>query len=162
MPQIPSVSQVSLKFLLPHKFKFMGLVLFILGLILAYFRFSVGVKPEIMTIPVFAIYSSFLETKTFQFITNNVSEEIVIIFLLLGLAFLNFSKEKEETQLVNHFRFKAFIYSVAANIFFLILCTLFIYGFAYLNVLMVNIFSQLILYQVIFRFLIFAKKNGTF
>ncbi len=151
-----------INFLLPHKFKFVGSALFTLGLILAYIRFSMGVKPEFMTIPVFAVYSSFLEAKSFQVITNNVSEEIVIICLLLGLALLNFSKEKEETQLVNHFRFKALIYSVAANIFFLILCTLFIYGFAYFNVLMVNIFSQLILYQVVFRFLIFAKKNGTF
>ncbi|MCA2005047.1 MAG: hypothetical protein LDL01_04545, partial [Ignavibacterium sp.] len=75
---------------------FVGLLLVVLGVISAYTRFYLGIKPSFLTIPVFTIYSSFIDTKTFQIITNNISEEIVILLLLIGLLLINFSKEKFE------------------------------------------------------------------
>ncbi len=153
------------RFLLPHKIRFVGIVLFVLGLLTAYLRFQLGLKPEFLTLPVFAIYSSFLETKTFQFITNNVSEEIVAILLLVGITLINFSGEKEENQFTSVFRYKALNYSIMINTAFLFLSTLFIYGFAFINILMINLFSQQILFQIIFRTsLLWNKKflrNGT-
>lgn len=151
---------MNFKFLLPHKIKFVGVILFILGIVTAYIRFVLGTKPSFLTLPVFAVYSSFLETKTFQLIPNNISEEIVIVLLLVGLLLINFSSEKLETEYTNALRFKAMMYSVLVNTILLLFNTLFVYGFAFVSVLMVNIFSQLILYQIIFRFLIFRNKNN--
>lgn len=150
---------MNFKFFLPHKIKIVGMFLFILGIISSYLRFGLGIKPSFLTVSVFSIYSSFLETKTFQIITNNISEEIVILLLLIGLLLINFSKEKSESDLVTSFRFKALINSILINSVILIFSTLFVYGFAFVSVLMVNMFSQLILYQIIFRFLIFRNKN---
>ncbi|AFH49449.1 Hypothetical protein IALB_1742 [Ignavibacterium album JCM 16511] len=153
---------MNLKIFLPHKFKFVGLILFLLGIVSAYLRFSLGIKPTFLTIPVFSVYSSFLETKTFQFITNNISEEIVTLLLLIGLLLLNFSKEKTEIELTDKLRLKALISSIFVNTLLMIFCTLFIFGFAFVNVLMINLFSQLLLYQIIFRFLIFRNRNKLF
>ncbi|WP_297842471.1 hypothetical protein [Ignavibacterium sp.] len=150
------------KFFLPHKFRFVGMILFLLGIISAYVRFSLGIKPAVLTLPVFTVYSSFLETKTFQVITNNISEEIVTLLLLTGLLLLNFSKEKTEIELTDKLRFKALISSVFVNTLLMIFSTLFIFGFAFVNVLMINLFSQLLLYQIIFRFLIFRNRNKLF
>lgn len=140
-----------IRFLLPHKIKFVGIVLFLLGLVAAYLRFYAGLKPPYLTVPVFAVYSSFLETKTFQVITNNVSEEITALLLLLGLFAINFSKEVIENEKVDSLRLFSFASSVLLNTMILIFCVLFIFGFAFVNVLMFNMFSQLMIYQIIFR-----------
>ncbi|MEP0862479.1 MAG: hypothetical protein HRF52_13665 [Ignavibacterium sp.] len=153
---------MNFNFFLPHKFRFVGLILFLLGIIAAYIRFSLGIKPAVLTLPVFSLYSSFLETKTFQIITNNISEEIVALLLLVGLLLLNFSKEKIEIEQTDKLRFRALITSVFVNSMLMILSTLFIYGFAFVNVLMLNMFSQLIIYQMIFRFLIFRNRKKLF
>jgi len=128
-----------------------GIVLFLLGLVVAYLRFYAGLKPSYLTVPVFAVYSSFLETKTFQVITNNVSEEITALLLLLGLFAINFSKEVIENEKVDSLRLFSFASSVLLNTMILIFCVLFIFGFAFVNVLMFNMFSQLMIYQIIFR-----------
>lgn len=148
-----------IRFLLPHKIKLVGIVLLLFGLIAAYIRFGLGVKPDYLTLPVFAFYSSYLETKTFQIITNNISEEIVSLLLLFGLLFLNFSKEKIENEKVNSIRLFSFTFSVFLNSIFLILCVLFLYGFAFVNVLMFNMFSQLLIYQISLRILFIKNKK---
>lgn len=147
------------RFLLPHKFMFVGLLLVVLGVISAYTRFYLGIKPSFLTIPVFTIYSSFIDTKTFQIITNNISEEIVILLLLIGLLLINFSKEKFEDDIVDNFRFKALLYSVLINSILLLLSTVFIYGLAFISILSINIFSQLFIYQIFFRIFIIVNKR---
>uniref|UniRef100_A0A832DJ75 Uncharacterized protein n=1 Tax=Ignavibacterium album TaxID=591197 RepID=A0A832DJ75_9BACT len=148
-----------IRFLLPHKINFVGIVLFLLGLVAAYLRFYAGLKPSYLTVPVFAVYSSFLETKTFQIITNNISEEIAALLLLIGLLAINFSKEAIENEKVNSIRLLSFASSVLLNTIILILCVLFIYGFAFVNVLMFNMFSQLLINQLIFRILFIRNKK---
>ncbi|MFN3694024.1 MAG: hypothetical protein ACK4UV_03370, partial [Ignavibacterium sp.] len=85
----------------PHKLRFVGVFLLISGLVAAYLRFWLGIKPASLTVPMFSVYSTFLETKTFHIITNNISEEIVAILLLVGLLLINFSKENVESDLIN-------------------------------------------------------------
>ncbi|MCX8104552.1 MAG: hypothetical protein N3D80_01610 [Ignavibacterium album] len=135
-------------------------MLVVLGVISAYTRFYLGIKPSFLTIPVFTIYSSFIDTKTFQIITNNISEEIVILLLLIGLLLINFSKEKFEDDIVDHFRFKALLYSVLINSILLLLSTVFIYGLAFISILSINIFSQLFIYQIFFRIFIIVNKRN--
>lgn len=145
--------------LIPHKYKFVGIILLLLGIIAAYLRFYLGIKPTYLNLPVFAFYSSFLETKTFQVITNNISEEIVSLLLLLGLMFINFSKEVVENEIVNSIRLFSFSSSVLLNSVVLFFSVLFIYGFAFVNLLMLNMFSQLLFYQIIFRIVYIKNKN---
>jgi hypothetical protein len=153
---------MNLRFLLPHKFKFVGIVLFIIGMIGAYLRFYLGIKPTVLNVSVFAFYSSFLDTKTFSVITNNISDEIIGLLLSLGLIFINFSKETFEDEIVNSLRLRSFYYSVLTNTIIIIFSILFIYGFAFVNVFIINLFSQLILYQLFFRLSLILnyKKNS--
>lgn len=149
------------RLLIPYKYKFVGIILLLLGITAAYLRFYLGIKPSYLNLPVFAFYSSFLDTKTFQVITNNISEEIVSLLLLLGLLLLNFSKEVFENDKVNSIRLFSFASSVLLNSVVMVFSVLFIYGFAFVNVLMFNMFSQLLIYQIIFR-IIFIKNKNTF
>ena len=77
--------------LLPRFFRFIGIFLTLAGIVLTILRFWAGIKPDFLEMKVFVIYSAYLETHEFSLITNNISEEICGIVLLLGLFFLAFS-----------------------------------------------------------------------
>lgn len=62
----------------------MGYFFSVLGFLLAFFRFYLGYKPEFLELDVFAFYSIYIETKSFEFITNNFFDEIVGILILIG------------------------------------------------------------------------------
>lgn len=147
------------KILLPYKYRFVGYAFLLIGLAIVYVRFYLGIKPGFLTLPVFAIYSSFLETKTFQFITNNIAEEISSVFILAGLILIGFSEIKSENENTNLIRFKSLIYSVYLNTFLLFLTTIFVYGFGFITVLIINMISQIALYIIIFKTLLFLDKK---
>lgn len=136
--------------LLPYKFKLIGAVLILVGLIglvfFIWFDFNVN-------LPVFAVYSSFFETKIFTTFHTNVADEFIILSLLAGFFFVAFSKEKTESEILNQLRSVAFSKAVIANMVLLIFSTLFIYGNGYLAMLFFNLFSTFIFYLTVLFFL---------
>ncbi len=147
------------KFLLPRKYRFVGYLFLLIGFVSGFVRFYLGIKPDYLTLPVFAIYSEFIETKTFQFITNNISEEITALFCITGLFLIAFSKNKYEYESTQLIRLRALVYSIYFNTILLILSTMFVYGFGFITVLIVNIVSQLALFVLIFNLLLIKDKS---
>ena len=135
------------KFLLPFQWKLAGIVLTIAGTISALFYslFDFHYK-----MPVFAVYSSFLETKTFATFRTNVADEITLILILAGLSLIVFSKEKHEAAGMDALRLKALFMALILNILFLLFSILFIFGTGFIAMLVLNIFSFVILYLVFF------------
>lgn len=133
--------------LLSYRWKIAGILLLSIGVFLAitYFWFDFRFK-----IPVFAVYSVFLETKTFEVIRTNFSDELILLFLLAGLGLVVFSKEKNETQDLDVFRMKAFARAWIANVVFLILSVLFIYGSGFMTILIVNLLFFPVFYLLFF------------
>lgn len=146
--------------LLPRCFRIVGIILTIAGLIMTILRFWVGIKPNFLEMKVFVIYSAYLETHEFALITNNISEEICGVVLLLGLFFLAFSKMKTESEEIWKIRTRAFIYSFYTNTAFLIFCFIFIYGWGFLMVMTLNLVLFLILYNIFF-YSLFIRSAGT-
>ena len=58
------------KFLLPAGFRFVGIIFFITGIVAGFFRFYLGVKPKLLNIKVFAVYSEYLDDLKKWFDTN--------------------------------------------------------------------------------------------
>jgi hypothetical protein len=100
--------------------------------------------------PVFAVYSSFLETKTFETFRTNVADEITLILILAGLSLIVFSKEKHEAEGMDALRLKALFMALILNNLFLLFSILFIFGTGFIAMLVLNIFSFVILYLVFF------------
>lgn len=146
-------------YLLPNKARVIGLLFVILGSVLTYFRFSVGVKPEFLDWTVFSIYSSFLENKYFILTTNNVSEEICGLLVLAGLSIIAFSKEKIENEKVQEIRLYSFIYAVYANIAITFLTFIFIYGLGFAFFAVINIYLVLFLFIIISRYRLIKYQN---
>jgi len=142
---------VSTNSLLPNKFKNLGWFLIIPGFLLSILRFYYGIKLTILDIHVFAIYSSYFDTKYFSIIENHVSEEIAGILILFGLLILVFHKEKEETDHIIKIRYESLLTSLIINSTFMLVSLLFVFGIGFVEMMIANIFSQLIIYLVIFR-----------
>lgn len=150
---MPLITEKLSRFLLPYPFRLTGFLFFIAGVIFSIMRFSFGIKPGFLDVKVFAIYCRYFDTKYFSVIGNNISEEICGILLLAGLFFITFAKEKKENEAIMDIRLRSIFLSVFANSILLLLSIIFIYGFGFLAVMVINLFSMFILYNLIYYWL---------
>ncbi len=140
------------KYLLPYKYKYLAYSSFVLGLILFVIRFIYGIKLEILNWKVFAIYSSFFDTKIFSIVQNNMSEEITLFFLLIGINFLIITREKKEFLELQFLRLKIFVISLIINLAIMLIANFTIYGLAFLWITFFSLVSFQIIYVLIFQF----------
>ena len=145
-------------YLLPGWLRYPGILFVLIGAVLAYIRFSLGIKPDILEMQTFAVYSSYFDSKFFQIIGNNMSEEIIGILLVSGLGFLAFARDKSESDITMKLRVRALFISIYAEICFLILSLAFFYGLAFVYMLILDICFPLIIYIVVFRILLLKHK----
>ena len=127
--------------LLPYSFKRIGWVLFIptalLGLLMAIDGFN--------GFPSFLLPDSAVGSETLSRISNN----IVLIGLLLGALLITCSRERIEDELIARIRLNALLTALYINILATVIATLALYGFDYLNVMVVNLVSLPVLFLVI-------------
>ena len=136
--------------LFSNKFKIPGLILVIAGLVLAILYFSINLRFEI---PVFAVVSSFMETKLFTTFSTNFADELTMILLFSGLFILAMSGEKDENEQVKASRQKAVKTTLIINSAILAFAILFIYGSGFMAVIIANPFMPFIIYLILFSFL---------
>ena len=136
--------------LLPYKFKWVGTVLVCLGMVGLVFYIWFDFR---LILPVLAVVSSFLETKTFIILQTNVADELILLSFLAGFFFLIFSKEKTETVYLDQLRARAFSKAVVANMVLLLFSILFVYGNGFMAIILLNLFSVFIFYLIFFYFL---------
>ena len=127
-------------------------MLLLMGLIATYFYFWGG-KPDFFTSPVFAVYTSYAESRYFVIAQTNLLDEFGAVFSLIGLIFINFSKVKDEDDSTVILRVQALINAIFATTIVWILFFLFIFGWP------IFIFSFFIFFiLLILNFLIFRYK----
>ncbi len=148
-----------MKLFLPNKIRIYGWVILLFGLILGVIRFYFGVKPEFLNIKVFAVYSKYFETNYFKVIENHVSEELTALLILVGLFVISFTKERIENESVSAIRYKSFILTFYINTLIIVLSFLFVYGFGFINILVINVFSPFIIYIILFRYFLSKIRN---
>ena len=143
-------------FLFPYQFKFVGLILFVFGCILSivYIWFNFQLR-----MPVFAIYSAFVEKKIFTIFKTNVADELILILLLSGFLLIVFSREKQENLIPEFLRLKAFMYSLIVNTALLLFSVIFVYGSGFIAVLVFNIISIPVFYLTAFYILKKKQKS---
>jgi hypothetical protein len=142
--------------MLPYKFKLPGYVLIITGIVFSVLYFTVKFRFEI---PVFAVASSYLKTKYFTTFSTNFSDESICILLLAGFSLVVFSRERNESALMQQLRMKALSRAVLADIVFLLFTVIFIYGSGFLVATILNLFLPFIFYIIIFN-MMKTKASG--
>jgi hypothetical protein len=146
-------------YLLPARLRLPGIVLTLLGIVMLLAKYKFNYKPDFLNMKMFAIYSFYIETKTFSIVTNQMLEEFAGIILLCGLFFIAFSKEKVETEVTNSLRLKAFMLTAYFNLFFIIASALFFFGFGFVGALVVFAVAWLLFYLLTFRYLLYRSAK---
>ena len=140
--------------LLPHRYKWIGIILVITGIVFAWLTYRLNFRIEL---PVFAIVSSFVETRFLIFSRTNFTDELTILLILPGLLLIVFSEEKAEHHYYKVIRAQSLTRAVAANSIFVLFCVLFVFGSSFLTVVIINLFSTFVFYLVFFYY--FRKKH---
>jgi len=143
----------------PFKTKFIGLALMILALPFAYLYFWGG-KPEIFNIKIFAVVTSYFETKYFVISQTNALDELAAIFFILGITLFSFSKEKTERENYELLRTKALINALYLTILLWLLSFLFIYGKTIFLISFLVFVLFIFIYNLFFRYYLHQSRNS--
>ena len=116
-------------YLLPQKFKIIGLALLVPTLLLAILYIFYDFEFSFLDFRVFSIINEPLmgDTAHFKFIENNITNELIAVFAILSLIFIAFSKQKIEDEFVAEIRLKSLLGATYINYLVLLFCILFFY-----------------------------------
>ena len=152
---------MSSKLFLPAKFKLAGWCILIPATIFGVILISVGFEEIRVHAKVFAIFSDqiFGESQSFSFIETNITNTVAGVLFILGAVFVGFSKEKREDEFIAKLRMSSLLWAVWVNYSLLLLSFLFVYGTAFLTVMLYNMFTVLIIFIVRFNYLLYKNSK---
>lgn len=145
------------KLLLSHKFKIVGILLFIpslvLGLMYRFADFSVGFL---------TLRNGWSQVKSNSLNleeTINLTDEFALTGLIIALLFVAFAREKEEDEFIHHTRLESWQWAVLINYGLLLLATWLVHGLSYVDVMMYNMLTVLIIFIVRFHVVLAINKS---
>jgi len=145
------------KLLLPNRYKRIGLILLIPSLALA------------ILVRFFDFQFSFL---TLQFVktrinskdmhledTINLTDEMALTGIIVALLFIAFAREKTEDEYIAQTRLESLKWAVLINYILLLVATWLVHGFAYIDVMMYNMLTVLIIFITRFNYALNNSKK---
>ncbi len=137
--------------LLPHRYKLIGWLLFIPFLALGIIWRFWDVELDFLTI---GFSQSTVSGKNFNLTDNsalNFTDEIALTGMITGLLFIAFAKEKREDEFISRTRLVSLQWAVLINYILLVVAAWFIHGLAFIDVLMYNMLTVLLLFIIRFH-----------
>ena len=142
-------------YLLPNKFKIIGLVIFILGLV-QFFAYDCGW----WYLPSIKVFGVITDDGWFKVISNDFDNELSVLSILIGLLFMALSKERDEDEMTVHLRGESFVWSLWVTILALIVVELFVYEGPYLIFFYSAPYLFTFIYVCRFNFKVFRLRRG--
>ena len=152
---------MSNRLLLSNRYKKIGWFILIpatiLGIILIVTQFE-GLSFEAKT---FAIINDEIigGRKFFTFIDTNISNTVIGILFIVGGLLVGFSKEKTEDEFIANLRQSSLLWAVFVNYILLLAAFTFIYGTAFFNVMVYNMFTVLIIFIARFNYMLYRNSK---
>ena len=148
--------------LLPHRFKMVGWILFLFAFLAEILLGITGNELSWLKVNAFTLYNS--ETfgngsGWFQWVQTNLTYTLVAVIFIVGGLIISFSKEKTEDELIAKLRLSSFSWAVCINYLLLLMAFLLVQGFAFLTVMIYNMFTVLILFIVRFNYLLYKNNK---
>ena len=122
--------------LFPHSFQRVGWIVFAIGVALGAYSILKGFDGS--------------------YVMNNVT----IISIIVGGLFATCSREKIEDEMTQQLRLSSLLTALYINYAALIACALLVYDMDFLNVMIYNMFTILLIFMVVFRWKIWRMKKG--
>jgi hypothetical protein len=89
--------------------------------------------------------------------TINLTDELALTGIIVGLLLIAFSREKVEDEFIGKMRLESLQWAVLINYILLIAATWLVHGFAYIDVMMYNMLTVLIIFIIRFHYTL--RKN---
>lgn len=122
--------------LFPHRFQKVGWVIFALAALLGIYIIAI------------------------DFESSYVMNNIAIVGIVVGGILATCSKEKVEDEMIQQLRLNALLIALYINYALLIVCTLLVYDFTFLHVMIYNMFTILLIFMVVFRYKVWRAQKG--
>ena len=139
------------KLLLPHRFKWIGIILFIpfcvLGLLNRYSEFRIEAL------------SFYIEDGNLFTPAQNLTDELSLTGSIISLLMVAFAKEKQEDEFINHTRLESWQWAVLINFLLLIIATWVFYNEAFIDVMMYNLLTPLLIFIIRFNWTLARNKR---
>lgn len=150
------------KMLLPHKFKKIGWAILLPATILGIILIATGFEGMPLTARVFAIFNTSMigKSQAFDFVSTNITNTAVGTLFIAGALLVAFSKEKNEDEFIANLRQSSLLWAVLVNYVLLLFCFVFVYGIAFLNVMIYNIFTVLVIFIVRFNYVLYQNAKS--
>lgn len=151
------------RFLFPNRFKKVGWMLLIPSFIAGIFYLIHDIGPSFLDMHVFAIYAEGLcePNSFFKIIENNIADELIGSFLIIGAILVACSKEKEEDEFIAKIRFESLLWATYVNYLCLFISILFVYEIGFYMVMVFNMFTLLLFFLIRFNFILYkTSKNN--
>lgn len=155
---------MKMRYLFPSKYKKIGWVVLLLGLCI---QIGMGVfevdAPAWLDVKVYPIAGfenvSFSGEISQSAHVDNILDEIISVFIIVGCILVAFSKTKEEDEYISKIRIESLIWATYVNYGILILAFIFVYNGAFLTVMIYNLFTILIFFVLRFHFMLYKSKK---
>jgi hypothetical protein len=139
-------------FLFPPDFRLYGLILFVAGILL-------GI-PNIFFDWEISWLSLNTEPRDIFSGRQNLTNELALTFVLIGLLILCFSSLKLEDERTLYLRLRAYQWSFLVNFLIILVGNWLLYGEYFLYLMIFNLFTPLVVFLMRFYYLIYMDESG--
>ena len=145
--------------LLPPRFTWIGLAIALpslfLGILYRFREFTI----DFLTIN--RSYKQPLGEKTLNLDEQiNLTDEVALTGLIVGLLFIAFARRKQEDEFIHHLRLESWQWSVLINYGLLLLATWLVHGMSFIDVMVYNMLTVLLIFILRFHLVLLRSKNG--
>jgi hypothetical protein len=145
--------------LLPHRYKNFGLIILVpslvLGIMVRFFDFQFGFLT--LQFAKTRINSKNMHLED----VINLTDELALTGIIVALLFIAFAREKIEDEYIARTRLESLKWAVLINYILLLLATWLVHGLAYIDVMMYNMLTVLIIFIVRFNYTLNSAKKLT-
>lgn len=139
------------KLLLPEKYKWIGLALFLPALALGIATFFFDFQFAFLTIGKKTAGRIFEDQV-------NLTDEFALTGLIVGMLFMAFARERHEDEYITRVRLESLQWAVILNYVLLILATWLVHGIGYLQVMVYNMLTIPLFFLLRFHFML--RRNS--
>lgn len=151
--------------LFPNYFKKIGWVLIVAALGIWLCSEILDLDLSFLTLKVPAIYSADYTLTSdpkggwFVYTTQDMAYTLFSVFFIVGGLLVMFAREQVEDEFIHSVRHSALIWAVSINYLLLLLAFLGLYGPVFIDVVIYNVYSILIIYILRFNYLLRISKK---
>jgi len=156
---IIKTTTMNIKMLLPNKYKKLGWCLAVPGFILIVLYLYADVAFPFLDYANGSNDNFFHGATIFNLTTNNFTDEIASVLLIVGLLLVAFSREKVEDEHISQIRLESLLWAVLINSILLIIGIIFIYETLFLHVMVYNMCTPLIIFIARFNYIMYTERK---